>query len=292
MRKLALITLAIILLSSGMGMAKEVGDYKLTVDDQLYISVWGQPDLQQEVVVGPDGKISFPLIGQVPAEDKTIAELTKLITDKLQQYIEVKESQVNVVFREYEKIKVMILGEIKQPGAYQVGPQKEVLDLLSLAGGTTKTANLEEAQLRRDDQSLPVDLKALLAGKKQKQNYTLQEGDVLYIPEEAIEVSILGAVNQPGKYQLKHGARLSDLLARAGDVTDEAADKLKYISGDQVQKLDLDKLLASEETKNPVLQDGDTVQILESNYDLGKISFWRNFFFFVGGLNQLDDLVN
>ena len=101
-------------------------DYKLTTGDELYISVWGYPDLQQNVVVGPDGQVSFPMIGKVQAEGLTINQLTDVITEKLQKYIKIQESQVNIVFKKYEQVRVMILGEVKQPGAYQVLPGERV----------------------------------------------------------------------------------------------------------------------------------------------------------------------
>jgi len=269
----------------------QAADYKLTTGDQLYISVWGHKDLQQDVVVGPNGQISFPLIGQLQAEGLTIDQLTDQMVDKLQEYIKIKESQVNIVFRKYEQVKVMILGEVNQPGAYQVRPGDQVLELVSLAGGTTKSAALKDVKLRREDESLTVDLESILESESAEDNYQLQEGDTVYVPEGVVQVSVLGAVNKPGSYKVQQGSRVSDVLAQAGGTTTDAADKINYITEEKKQELSVADLL-EDPTMNPEIEDGATIQALESNFDFTKLSFWRNFFFIVGGLNGVKNLVN
>ena len=268
-------------------------DYKLTSGDELYISVWGYPDLQQNVVVGPDGQVSFPMIGKVQAEGLTINQLTDVMTKKLKQYIKIQESQINIVFRKYEQVRVMILGEVKKPGAYQVRPGEKVLNLVSLAGGTTQVADMNDLKLRRDDKSLTIDLEALLTGtqSKQGQNYQLQEGDTLYVPKGVVEVNVLGEVKSPGSYEVKKGSRVSDVVAKAGGTTNQVAAKIKYISDDKEEELVLDELLQGQ-TKNPIVKEGDTIKALEAKYMFQEFSFWRNLFFFVGGLNQIQNLIN
>ncbi|MBM7556935.1 SLBB domain-containing protein [Halanaerobacter jeridensis] len=281
---------AAVLFTSNVGHAAE---YKLTTGDELYISVWGYPDLQQDVVVGPDGQLSFPMIGKVQAEGLTINQLTDVMTEKLKQYIKIKESQVNIVFKKYEQVRVMILGEVNKPGAYQVRPGEQVLNLVSLAGGTTQMADMNSLKLRRNDKSLAIDLEALLDGTEasKEQNYQLQEGDTLYVPKGVIEISVLGEVKSPGSYEVKKGSRVSDVLAKAGGTTNEVADEIKYISNDKEEKLVLDDLLQGK-AKNPIVQEGDTIKALEGKYAFQKFTFWRNLFFFVGGLNQIQSLVN
>jgi polysaccharide export outer membrane protein len=268
----------------------QAADYKLTTGDELYISVWGHEDLQQNVVVGPDGQISFPMIGGVQAEGLTIDQLTDLMVEKLQEYIKINDAQLNIVFRKYEQVKVMILGAVNQPGAYQVRPGDQVLDLLSLAGGTTKSAAMNNLKLRREEESLTVDLEAILDNKSAEDNYQLHEGDTLYVPEDVVQVSVLGAVKQPGSYKVEQGSRVSDVLAQAGGTTADAADKIKYITADKKKELSVSDLL-EDPTMNPEIEDGATIQALESNFDFTKLSFWRNFFFIVGGLNGVKNLV-
>ncbi|GAB6099374.1 hypothetical protein JCM16358_12530 [Halanaerocella petrolearia] len=265
-------------------------NYKLAIGDQLYISVWGHQDLQQEVTVGPDGQISFPLVGQTKAKGLTIDRLTERLTHKLQKYIKTKQSKVNIVLKKYEVVKVMVLGEVNKPGAYQLTSDKRVLDLISVAGGTTKTANLNNIQLTRGDKSLSINLKSLLAGESQEENYKLQAGDTLYISEDLVKVSVVGEVRQPGSYKVEQGTRLRDVLAQAGDVTTKASNKIKYMSQGKKKILDLERLFNNQE-QNPVLKDGDTIYILESKYNFKKLSFWKNVFFFVGGLNEIKDLL-
>ncbi|MBM7622986.1 polysaccharide biosynthesis/export family protein [Sporohalobacter salinus] len=281
-----IILILAIIISFQVGVAAE---YKLNTGDRLYISVWGHSDLQQEVVVGPDGQISFPLVGKIDAEGLTVNRLVKKLTQKLQKYIKTNESRVNVVIRNYKKIKVMVLGEVKKPGAYQIVNDNRVLDLISMAGGTTKIADLKHVRLTRGNKSLSIDLKALLKGKVQGQNYKLQSGDTLYVSKGIIKVNVLGAVGQPGRYEIETGTGLREILAQAGDITPEASNKVKYISGKKKRILNLERLLKEGE-ENLVLHDGDTIYVLASKYNPHKLSFWKDFFFFVGGFNEVKDL--
>ena len=269
----------------------QANDYKLTTGDQLYISIWGYSDLQQDVVIGPNGQISFPMIGKVQTVGLTLDQLRSLMAGKLKKYIKIKESQVNIVFRKYEQVRVMILGEVNNPGAYQVRPGDQVLNLVSLAGGTTKVADMNNVQLKRDKQLLTVDLEALLTRSFEQKNYYLEEGDTVYVPQEIVEVSVLGEVKRPGSYKVKKGSKVSDILAKAGGATNDAGNKIKYISANREYSFSLDNLLNSE-NNNLVIKDGDTIKLLEGKYAFYKFSFWRNLFFLVGGLNQVKNLVN
>jgi len=100
-------------------------EYIIGDDDVLYISVWQNDDLNMEVVVRPDGKISFPLIGDVAARGMTITQLDEEITKRLKEYIRFPE--VSISLRKIGGSKVVILGEVQHPGVYSVTGQKQFL---------------------------------------------------------------------------------------------------------------------------------------------------------------------
>ncbi|OCL25581.1 hypothetical protein U472_14720 [Orenia metallireducens] len=290
MRRLSVFLLVFIFITIIMSQEIMAAEYKLTIDDQLYISVWGHEDLKQEVSVGPDGNISFPLIGEIKAEGLTLNQLTDIIITELKEYVKIEPSYVNVVLKSYRKVRVMALGEVDKPGTYQLEPQSRVLELISLAGGLTETADLSNAKLTRGEETLTINLKDLLSGKKSEMNYLLEEGDVLYIGDEAIEVNIVGEVSSPGRYKLKQGATINDLIAQAGGVTTDASKQVKYVSGGVKENLNLDKIVSFDSNSNKLLQDGDSLYIEKVKYSLRKSSFWTNLFFFIGGLNGIKDL--
>src|SRR5215510_4462885 len=114
-------------------------DYLLGPDDVIQVFIWKEPDLSAEnVVVRPDGKLSLPLIGELPAIGKTSQQLQNEIVWKLSEYL--SEPKVNVIVKEVNSAKVSVLGEVKNPGMYKIGNRATLLDAVALAGGFTEYA--------------------------------------------------------------------------------------------------------------------------------------------------------
>ena len=121
------------------GSTQEVG-YTVKPGDTLAISVWKEPDLQGDVLVTPDGAFAFPLVGQVDARGKTVTDLQKTLSEGLQKYI--SEPVVTVSVRDIKGNKVYVIGQVNKPGEFIVNPRVDVMQALSMAGGTTPFASL------------------------------------------------------------------------------------------------------------------------------------------------------
>ncbi len=238
------------------------GQYHLHADDRLSISVWGHDDLQQTAVVDPDGKISFPLIGSLQAEGLTIEELTELLQIKLSKYI--KNPLININLQSYYQLNIMVMGAVKDPGTFRLKEGKRVIDVLSLSGGATEQAELSAVKLTRGGQSFSLNLEKVLSGETTADNYLLNDGDVIFIPESTIEVTIFGQVRQPGRYHLEKGLELTDLIALAGGFTEMAGQQLEYQTERQIEQYNIQEILAGSQEK-PRLKDGDTVYIPKAN---------------------------
>ena len=158
--------------------------YTVKPGDVLSISVWKEPDLQGPVLVRPDGSFSFPLAGQMDARGKTVADLQSLVTEKLRKYI--SDPVVTVSVQEVKGNKVYVLGQVNKPGEFIVNPRVDVMQALSMAGGTTPFAALGEIViLRRSDagqQALPFRYADVSRGRNLNQNIVLQAGDVVVVP--------------------------------------------------------------------------------------------------------------
>jgi polysaccharide biosynthesis/export protein len=159
--------------------------YTVKPGDMLAISVWKEPDLQGPVLVRPDGTFSFPLAGQMDARNKTVAELQQMVTDKLRKYI--SDPVVTVSVQEIKGNKVYVIGQVNKPGDFVVNPRVDVMQALSMAGGTTPFAALGDIMiLRRTDtgqqQALPFRYTDVVRGRNLDQNITLQAGDVVVVP--------------------------------------------------------------------------------------------------------------
>ncbi|MEW6075261.1 MAG: polysaccharide biosynthesis/export family protein [Candidatus Omnitrophota bacterium] len=167
--------------------AQKRPEYLIGPYDILQISVWQNKDLDQEVVVRPDGKISFPLVGDMDAEGSTITELDSALTEKLREYVRYPE--VSISLKKLGGQKVIVLGEVSSPGVYGVSGTRTVLEAVGLAGGFTKDAVPSAAVLIRGGFTSPdakrINLSRALKGDL-SQNLVLTADDIVFIPKKFI----------------------------------------------------------------------------------------------------------
>jgi polysaccharide export outer membrane protein len=158
--------------------------YTVKPGDVLNISVWKEPDLQGDVLVTPDGTFAFPLVGQIDARNKTVTDLHKIITDRLKGYI--SDPVVTVSVREIKGNKIYVIGQVTRPGEFIVNPSVDVMQALSMAGGTTPFASLSNIMILRrsggTQQSFRFDYTNVVKGRGLEQNIELQSGDVVVVP--------------------------------------------------------------------------------------------------------------
>lgn len=176
---IALITVSIFFAvpaDAGQSLSKAFGDseYRLGPDDVIQVFVYKEPELSTTVVVRPDGKVSVPLIGELPGSGKTAVELQDEIGKKLAQYI--AEPVVNVIVKEVNSATVSVLGEVKTPGVYKIKVRATVLDAIAMAGGFTEYAKRDKVTVIRPGSSgeqkrVKVDVEQLLKEK----------GDLFYV---------------------------------------------------------------------------------------------------------------
>jgi len=159
-------------------------DYSIGPGDILNISVWREPDVSGTVPVRPDGKISLPLLGDVPAAGSTPAKLAATITERLRQYL--NDPRVTVVVTAANSRRIYLIGEVVRPGAIPMLPNMTVLQALSSAGGFSQFANIKKMYVLRNENGkqvkLPVDYKRAISGQSPDQNIPLKAGDTVVVP--------------------------------------------------------------------------------------------------------------
>ena len=177
------VALALLLVGTVPALAQEVG-YTVKPGDTLEISVWKEPELQGPVLITPDGAFAFPLVGQVDARGKTVTELQALISERLQKYI--SEPVVTVSVKDVRGNKVFVIGQVNKPGEFIVNPRVDVMQALSMAGGTTAFASLGNIMILRrtgpKQESLRFDYTEVAHGKNLEQNIELRSGDIVVVP--------------------------------------------------------------------------------------------------------------
>lgn len=161
-----------------------VEQYRLNPGDKLKISVWNEEALQLEVMVLPDGTISFPLVGIVDASQKTPGEVQAIIKEKLSRLIPDPEINLSVIGVDGNSI--FVIGKVVNPGKYPMNSRIDVMQALSLAGGFTTYANPKSIRIIRrsgDSQKvLDFDYTDIENGKRLETNILLNSGDTIIVP--------------------------------------------------------------------------------------------------------------
>jgi len=158
--------------------------YRLLPGDTLEISVWQEPDLQREVLIRPDGRFSFPLMGDVLAQGKTVPEVQQALINKLQAYI--PEVVATVTVTSVNGNKIYVIGQVRNPGAFVVNPRVDVLQALAMAGGMTPFAAVNEVIILRrtlgQQSAISFRYGEIEKGRNLEQNVLLEAGDVIIVP--------------------------------------------------------------------------------------------------------------
>lgn len=187
---------------------QQIREYYIDIGDILDISVWQIPDLSKpEVIVRPDGKISFPLIGDIKAEGLSFTQLDNIITEKLKTYVKVPE--VSIMIRRFGEMsnKVSILGEVPAPGVYRFSGSPSITEVIASAGGYTKHAVLNSVMIIRGDMTdvrkkpdvFRINLVDILKGNKLTNNLRLKSNDIVYVPRSFIgNLTTFMELIQPG----------------------------------------------------------------------------------------------
>jgi polysaccharide biosynthesis/export protein len=165
--------------------AKPEGDrYLVQPGDVLTVSVWKEKDLQGDVLVRPDGGMSFPLTGDLDASGKSVEQLRLEITGRLKSYI--PDPVVTVAIKQIGGNQIYVLGKVNKPGQFPFSTPVDVMQALSLAGGTTPFAALNDIViLRRQDgrlEALRFRYAQVEQGKDLAQNVLLRSGDTVVVP--------------------------------------------------------------------------------------------------------------
>jgi polysaccharide biosynthesis/export protein len=176
---------ALVCLSTNVAVAADKPDiYQLRQGDKVLISVWREDTLQREVVVLPDGSVTFPLIGRVEVAGLSTPEVEQSITAKLKKYF--PEPIVTVVIVGIEGNRAYVTGKVMHPGSLILNGPITVLQAISIVGGFDKFADESSIKVIRarpeGQEILPVNYKDIISGKNVSTNIQLKAGDTLVVP--------------------------------------------------------------------------------------------------------------
>lgn len=159
--------------------------YQIGPQDVLEISVWKDEILSRKVTVRPDGFITFPLIGEVLVEGRTVGDLAKEMDKRLTKFV--ADPRITISVSEVKSFRIFVIGKVDKPGGFQIGQYTDVMQALSLSGGLTPFAREGSIKVLRrgkqgDQTTFPFDYGEVLKGQNLEQNIVLQRGDVVMVP--------------------------------------------------------------------------------------------------------------
>lgn len=249
--------------------------YRLGPGDLLELSVFRVEDLNRKVRVNGQGEIELPLLGVVDVGGLTLSKAQTLIAQKLQaDYLQ--NPQVVLYIQEYRSQEITVMGAVQKPDVYTVKKTRSIFEMLSLAGGLSKTAGdlvrvktkqLNENSGEYETIDLVVSLGRLLAGRVEASNFQLRDGDSILIPEAGF-VTVEGAVENPGSYKMDGETNVLKAVALAGGIPWTGKQEDIRVIRNQDDELVVLKVNLARVRDSPssdlVLQDGDVVSVSHS----------------------------
>ncbi|MEO1391151.1 MAG: SLBB domain-containing protein [Cyanobacteria bacterium J06634_6] len=229
-------------------------NYILGAGDIISVSFFNVPEYNGQHRISINGSINLPLIGRIVVSGMTLNQASDMLAERY--FYQLQDPIVSINVLQQRPLQIAITGEITQPGLYTLSAEgtnyPRIFEALQQAGGLTQAANLKQVEVRRQEvngtqSTLTINLLALLQNGDISQNIYLQDGDAISIPSASeidqvalnelslsnlranlsrpVDVAIVGAVTQPGPYQLGgEGAQVTAVqaLQAAGGIVPSA----------------------------------------------------------------------
>jgi len=271
--------------------------YRMGSGDVVRLEVFGRPEVSGKHIIGPDGKISVPLAGEISLTDHTREEGRDQVTQRLRSFF--TQPFVSLIVDEYTSNQVTVLGRVEHPGVQKFAQSPTLAEVLAGAGAMPimdKQATFTRCAIMRGrDKLIWVDLKALLNGDP-AYNLRMKKGDIVFIPDSSdTSIYVLGQVVRPGSYRLTPRMTVLDALAQAGGPTDDAKPEkigLYRAGSNSIEEISFVDLINPARAVNFAMEDGDVLFLPRSGlgdfgYLMRQISPSLSFLTFGATLNTL-----
>lgn len=253
--------------------------YTINAGDVYSVKVYDNPELEAlEVLVSPDGVMSFMLIGPQKLGGLTLMEATEMIEEKYKKYI--KNPKVILVARSIQSSNATILGKMNITGRYPVNSDTRLTDLIANAQGTTtmtstdqsiELADFTNSVFIRNGEVVPIDFDKAMKTGDPRHNVVMRKNDIVYIAPRADKIiSIMGQVNQPQFLIWYDGMSIVEAITKARGLKDNYWKSALVIRGGiangKVYRVDIDEILEGRR-KNVAVKPGDLIYIPKDNME-------------------------
>jgi len=266
--------------------------YELGRGDEITVNAIGRPELTAKHVIGPDGQITMPIVGEIQIAGMTREDASLAIEKALSNYYSTVSISISV--DQYTSNQIVLLGAVEHPGIMTFDKTPTLLEVISRggvqAGGTGIVGQSEAGSrpsgipeecviYRGNDTMVTVQLAALLNEGSPLANMRLKRDDIVFVSGRTSYVSVLGQVVHPGNLRLQKTSSLPDLLAQAGGPTEKAGRNptIEIIHqpgtpGSRTQLVSFKSLLQAKSI-DLTLQSGDILYVPESGFNSAAFTF-------------------
>ncbi len=198
-----------------------LADNTIGVDDVLRIGVYGYDDLKTETRVSSNGRITFPMVGELQVAGKSTFKAEQLIANALSKGGFIQDAHVSVIILENNSQRVSVLGHVNAPGRYPLDSVTTLIDVIAMAGGIRDTGEekviitrYENGQAHKQE----IDLHEQLSISENPKHFEIQQGDVIYVPKAPM-FYIYGEVQHPGEFPVEKDISVAKALSIGGGLT-------------------------------------------------------------------------
>ncbi len=204
-------------------------DYVLGPGDKLFIDIYGQSENYYQAEVSPAGDLILENFGPINVSGLTVENSKKRLLSRLKKvYTGINQNKtfVNISVGIPRAVRVNIVGEVNLPGTYTFSAFNTIYNAIYVAGGITENATLREVKLFRNNQLVDtVDIYKFLTEGNQSSNLRLENNDLILVGPYTNRVLISEGVKTPGKFEIKNGETVSDLIKYAGGFSEDSYSK-------------------------------------------------------------------
>ena len=256
-------------------------EYQLGKGDEITVNFSGRPEMQAKLVVGPDGRVTLPLAGDILVAELTRPAAAKAIETALADYYTNLSVQVTVT--KYTANRIVLLGAVDHPGSFAFHGTPTLREVLARGGveaGPNKSGSTPDvnqipercAVYRGTDQVVWVELRAMMASGNPLADLRLRRDDVVYVPSTTERfISILGEVQHPGAIPLAFNSTLASILAQAGGITNHAGNnphiQIVDAASGTSRVFSLKDILDPVKSRELQLRPGEIVYVPKSGFD-------------------------
>ena len=275
-------------------------NYILGPGDAISVTIWGASEYGKSFTISDQGFIQPELVGRIYLKGKSMEKAKELIKNQFSKLYELQRSEIDIVLSYTRTIGVNVVGEVKNPGTFEMPAINSAFNVLMAAKGLNAIGSLRSIYIQRGGKLIDsLDIYRFLLDPGYNGMKYLEDGDYVFVPARKVLVKVEGFVNRPMWYELKQNETVKDLIKYAGGFTANANQRFVQVyryENNQRIIVDVD-LQNPRESDNFKIKDGDLLKIapvlerLDNYVEISGPVYFPGKFQYQKGMRVLD-LIN